>query len=192
MTPSILIYADCDGVITTPLKYFDGVRFSKAFSDHDAYAISLLKPWLVLISQDPTNAAWAAHKGVEFVHVNGTTSWDKYIALCSDWAQRVREGKVTVDGLAPFSPDDRYIYVGDSLYDLDCLKHARYGFIPSDGSNLLRHQVAENAAIEVLDTSGGHGCLEEVLYKMIFKLWDDLSPHFRPIHETVRKLMEYR
>lgn len=178
MIQPIRIYSDIDGVLTAPFKIFDGVRFSKAFSDRDAYAIELLRPWLVFISQDSTNKVWAEHKKVEFVHADCSSSEGKFNALCTHWQSRIG---ATVPN---------YIYLGDSLFDWDCLKHARHGFVPNDGSTLLYKKIMETPSIHVLGKCGGHGCLEEFLHLMVTQLWGDLSPLFMPISGMIKTFVE--
>lgn len=198
MSRAITIYSDVDGVLTTPFKTYDGQRFSKQYSDRDAYAINVLKPWLVLISQDPTNRAWAEHKGIEFVHANTDSSEGKFKALCDHWYSE-RKGK-TVEWSDPDNPPDDvynilrpdYIYIGDSPYDWDCLKNARYGFIPLDGSTILKRQASTVDYVHILNRQGGCGCLEEFLELMMTRFWKELFPKLNPLSDLLKQALEKR
>jgi len=170
-----LIYADIDGVLTSCQKLFHCVpkspcdmqdrRWFKTYSDRDSYVMRLMKDDLVFISNDRRNQHYADYKGHKFCYVSHDRYKDKYYGLAADWEKRVANGEVEGD---PFTP--RYFYIGDAPFDWLCLKNAIHGFMPSDCSVVLYHKWKSDVTglhITRLDTKGGEGCLEEMVYAMM-------------------------
>jgi len=169
-----LVYADIDGVLTPCQKLFwcrspditeyEDERWYKTFSDRDSYVMRLMKDDLVFISNDRRNEYYTNYKGHKFCfidHANG----DKFDGLKRDWAERVSNGEVSGDPEVP-----RYFYIGDTPFDWLCLRRAIHGFVPSDCSVILYHKWKSDTAgqhITRLDTKGGEGCLEEMVYSMM-------------------------
>lgn len=179
-----LIYADVDGVLTPCQKIFHccdkrdvhprsmsmnrtplevEARWYKVFSDRDSYVMLLMKDDLVFISNDRRNKHYTDYKGHKFCYVSHDK--DKYYGLAADWEKRVANEEVEGD---PFTP--RYFYIGDAPFDWLCLRHAIHGFMPSDCSVVLYHKWKNDVTglhITRLDTKGGEGCLEEMVYAMM-------------------------
>lgn len=165
-----LIYSDIDGCLTQPYKIYGGNQTLKAFSDKDAFTISVLRPHIVLLTQDYKNSNWALHKDLSCV-VAQQGLCGKYDALKNNWRQHIANGI-----LAPETngdPLNQYIYLGDSIYDLECLQNAAFGFVPKDHSIILGQKIKNLINIVVLESNGGLGCFEEMACFLAKSCWAD-------------------
>lgn len=176
--PKFLIFSDCDGVLTPPLKTLECTfvrdtyehrdqRWAKDYSDRDSWVIERLRDVFVVISTDARNEHWAKHKGLTFVCPGEP---DKVEMLRAHWRERVESGDVEGDPDKPV-----YIYLGDSPQEWECLTSSVLGFIPSDASQLLQRKAANVRKVRLLESRGGEGCVEEAIMS-IYDTLSDMNP----------------
>lgn len=157
---------------------FPELRWFKTFSDRDSYVMRLMKDDLVFISHDRRNRYFVDYKSHKFCFVDHADG-DKFNGLKRDWAERVQNREVEGD---PDKP--RYFYIGDAPFDWLCLKHSIIGFMPQDASQMLKLKAKKTRELSdllvrhmpngepvcvlgrytLLNSNGGAGCIEEMMY----------------------------
>ncbi len=153
---SIFIASDCDGVFTQPGKYYyeeDGeLKVFKRFSDRDSNAIQLLKEQgieLVIISGDNRiNKKWCEHKKLPFEYCPPNKC--KLSILEKKYPKQLSKP---------------WVYIGDSMPDVECLNAATFAYYPQDVSLFLLSVLKKNA-IRV-PVKGGEGVLEWIALDLI-------------------------
>lgn len=186
-----IFYSDIDGVLTPPRKLFqcfprpdeapngammfherEDDRWSKEYSDRDSWAMLRLKDHLVFISHDKRNEEYVKYKGHKFVYAPHSKG-DKSLVLNRDWNDRLRTGEVVGESNKPV-----YLYIGDGLFDYQCLREAKFGFIPDDADPLLvaklhsKHMLPNPPSkatldkVAVLVAGGGNGCISEAIFRL--------------------------
>lgn len=190
-----LVYADIDGVLTPCQKLFRCTekwhavdnniedRWYKTYSDRDSYVMLMMKDDLVFISNDRRNEYYADYKGHKFCYVSH--SKDKYFGLAADWGERVHNGEVEGD---PFTP--RYFYIGDAPFDWLCLKNAIHGYLPEDCSTVLFNRALPDEHFTRLQTKGGEGCLESMMYNMSIRLNKFPMAADLPVVKAIREFID--
>ena len=175
----IPIFCDIDGCISQNRKLWteNGKQFykSKALSDQDAYIINKLGNQIVLISGDrEVNAAWAKRRDANFIFTAAEqVHGDKWKFLQDYWKRHILDGT---------EPQDNYIYIGDSMPDLNCMINAKIAYMPNDASLVLQYALNDvGVDAIVLDANGGEGVLDEVIVDLVYKellSWEDLKKKF--------------
>lgn len=150
----MILYADFDGVFTPPFKvwYIDtGFKKAKIISDRDNFALDKLNP--IIISKDASvNKEWCDRRNIKFIHCPNK----KYDELATYHRVKFNE-----------DPENNYIYVGDSMFDFECLKNARVAYVPNDASKLLLRELDRVGSGYIrLDANGGEGVLEEIYMRL--------------------------
>lgn len=150
------IFSDIDGVVTLVQKgfYIDSnnkLCKVKMFSDADSAIIHKFGRSLTFISHDAQiNKEWAQRHKVPFIHVQQGESKLYYI-------------------LKNKSKKYQYIYIGDTLYDYECLFQAKIGYIPQDASTSLIRKIEYRPNIIIVPKNGGCGILDWVYCDLIEK-----------------------
>jgi hydroxymethylpyrimidine pyrophosphatase-like HAD family hydrolase len=152
------VYGNADG--SSFVAQHEDARWSKDFSDRDSWVLMRMKEDIVFISHDRRNEHYIGYKGHNFCcasHDDG----DKFEVLRKDLKERLMHGDADGDPEAL-----NYVYIGDAPFDYECLKHARYGFIPQDASPLLVKKIFATDCqrhVRQLQARGGEGCIEEAV-----------------------------
>ncbi len=145
------IFADFDGTLTENKKFWyeeagwpKCLRVMKALSDKDVNLFGFLQPWLTVISNDNklTPQLLDRYK-ISFIHV--PSGEPKYPILRRSYL-------------------GNYIYVGDGLADTECLRESKIGFIPNNASSILKFKMMACPHVSKLETNGGDGVLDEIVY----------------------------
>jgi len=169
MKEHLPLFSDIDGVITcgqkiwnahyevvegvyTPQAY-ERLSLSKMFSDKDSWVLNNYGALITLVSND--------------MRISKQRCKD------NDWNFiYVPENKEKKDYICKES--GMYYYVGDAMPDLQCLLHAKIGFIPSDASSLLKRKCEKLSNIVLLTVKSGEGVLDNVVSLLIeAQLWSE-------------------
>lgn len=166
-----IIFIDFDGCLASQGKiWFDNrlgigeaISVYKTISDHDSWAIDTVKQHVhicILSGDNRINEAWAKRRGVDFVFTCAKGfHQDKWIHLLE---YLDKKGFSTPDGPEP------YYYLGDAMPDFQCMKNARYAFMPADACKILK-RLNKNLDLGFvqLETISGQGVFEEMALKLL-------------------------
>lgn len=143
-----IIITDIDGVLTSGKIYLDeNSQISKSYCLKDLDAVSSLR-----------------ERGYSFGIITGEDNYytefikkvmqpDYFYSGCKEKLTAIHE----ILSQTGFQPEE-ICYIGDGLYDLDAIKFAGLGICPADAICEVRA-----AAIHILESNGGEGCLWETL-----------------------------
>lgn len=117
------------------------------------------------------------HTSYETIHVKDTAAireliakgWEVYIVTSSKspiidiYCDKVGCVKIQDRLKRNIFIDRPYVAVGDSAFDVGMLENAEYAYCPADAEDVVR----SIPGINILKTSGGEGCIAEILKHLL-------------------------
>lgn len=150
------IFCDIDGVLTDGGYIIDHIgNISKRFHTRDIDCLSRLKKKGCEIFCITSSNDYCTIKKMESNDIC-------LINNCSDKKSHIE--KLFVDKLL-CSWDD-ILFIGDGINDYECMSKCKIKACPKDASKYILNIVD----IIVSDACGGHGCVEDIIYKLKYDL----------------------